>query len=96
MSVFLHSCTEVSPKSRCSVASPSENRALHKDEERLRSQSKSFLLGGKISALSKGLQIILLVIMNAKQKTGVLPSHVNLTGCIRKGSMGVALNKACN
>jgi len=71
----LHSCTEVSPKSGCSVALPSENRALRRDEERLRAESKPFLCSGKIRALSKGLQIILLVIMTAKQKTGVLLSH---------------------
>lgn len=71
--VSIHSCTEVSPKSRRSVASPSENRALHRDEERLRSQSKPFLRGGKISALSKGLQIILLVTMKAKQRLEYSP-----------------------
>lgn len=45
------------------------------DEERFRSQSKPFLHGGKISAFSKGLQIILVAVTDAKQKTGGLPSH---------------------
>lgn len=45
--LYSYTTVQFSPKSRCSVASPSENRALHTDKESLRSQVKPFLYRGK-------------------------------------------------